>query len=64
MKTRKNWSLAGLCLLVAILHLCTVLTGTEYYLTQLTMPAYYGLAIIGPGTVELWVEAVRKDAHI
>lgn len=51
MKTRKNWSLAGLCLLVAILHLCTVLTGTEYYLTQLTMAAYYGLVIIGLGVL-------------
>jgi branched-chain amino acid transport system permease protein len=51
MKTRKNWLLAALCLLVVLLHLGTVLTGTQYYLTQLTMAAYYGLVIIGLGVL-------------
>jgi branched-chain amino acid transport system permease protein len=47
MKTRKNCALAALCLVMGGLHLLTVLTGTPFYLTQLTMAAYYGLVIIG-----------------
>lgn len=33
-------------------------------LGYVSLRTYFTLAIIGPGTVELWVEAVRKDAHI
>nr|WP_321465192.1 branched-chain amino acid ABC transporter permease [uncultured Desulfobulbus sp.] len=51
MKTRKHLPLVGLCLLVVVLHGLTVLTGTQYYLTQLTMSAYYGLVIIGLGVL-------------
>ena len=51
MKTRKHLPLVGLCLLVVALHLFTVLTNTQYYLTQLTMSAYYGLVIIGLGVL-------------
>jgi len=51
MKQRKNRALAALCLLVVCIHLVTVLTGSQYYLTQLTMAAYYGLVIIGLGTL-------------
>ena len=51
MRTRNTLALAGLCLLVACIHLLTALTGSQYYLTQLTMSAYYGLVIIGLGTL-------------
>lgn len=51
MTTRKTYSLAALGLLVVVLHLGTMLTGTQYYLTQLTMAAYYGLVIIGLGVL-------------
>lgn len=51
MKTRKYLPLLGLCLLVVILHVLTVLTDTQYYLTQLTMSAYYGLVVIGLGVL-------------
>ncbi len=51
MKTRKNCSLAALCLVMVGLHLLTVLTGTQFYLTQLTMAAYYGLVVIGLGVL-------------
>ncbi len=51
MKKRKNSALALLCLLVACIHIITALTGSQFYLTQLTMAAYYGLVIIGLGTL-------------
>lgn len=51
MKTRKHLPLLGLCLLMVVLHGVTVLTGTQFYLTQLTMSAYYGLVIIGLGVL-------------
>ena len=51
MQTRKNFTLAALCLVMVGLHLLTVLTGTPFYLTQLTMAAYYGLVIIGLGVL-------------
>jgi branched-chain amino acid transport system permease protein len=51
MKTRKHLTLSGLCLLMVALHVFTVFTGSEYYLTQLTMAAYYGLVIIGLGVL-------------
>ena len=51
MQTRKHLSLAALCGVMVALHLATVLTGTEFYLTQLTMAAYYGLVIIGLGVL-------------
>ena len=51
MKKRKPLALAALCLLVVCIHLVTILTGSQFYLTQLTMAAYYGLVIIGLGTL-------------
>lgn len=51
MQTRKHLSLATLCGVMVALHLVTMLTGTEFYLTQLTMSAYYGLVIIGLGVL-------------
>ena len=51
MINRQHLSLAALCLVTVGLHLCTMLTGTEFYLTQLTMAAYYGLVIIGLGVL-------------
>ncbi len=51
MRKQKNLAIVALCLLVACIHLVTVLTGSQFYLTQLTMAAYYGLVIIGLGTL-------------
>jgi branched-chain amino acid transport system permease protein len=51
MHKRKTLALAALCLLVVCVHLATVLAGVQFYLTQLTMAAYYGLVIIGLGTL-------------
>ncbi|MGE4559600.1 MAG: branched-chain amino acid ABC transporter permease [Desulfobulbus sp.] len=51
MKTRKRMPLVGLCLFMVMLHVLTVFTDTQYYLTQLTMSAYYGLVIIGLGVL-------------
>jgi branched-chain amino acid transport system permease protein len=51
MKTRKLISLTALGLLTVGLHLLTALTGTQFYLTQLTMAAYYGLVVIGLGVL-------------
>ena len=39
--------LAILLLLVVFVQLLTLWTGTPYYLTQLTMSAYYSVVIIG-----------------
>jgi branched-chain amino acid transport system permease protein len=51
MRTRKNLALAALCLATVGLHLLIVATGTQFYLTQLTMAAYYGLVVIGLGVL-------------
>ena len=51
MKKRKHLGIVGLCLLVVGIHLYTTLTGTQFYLTQLTMSAYYGLLVIGLGVL-------------
>ncbi|MCL2790022.1 MAG: branched-chain amino acid ABC transporter permease [Desulfobulbus sp.] len=51
MRIRKNLSLAALCLATVGLHLLIVATGTQFYLTQLTMAAYYGLVVIGLGVL-------------
>lgn len=51
MKKRNTLALAALCLLVVCIHLVTIMTGSQFYLTQLTMAAYYGLVIIGLGTL-------------
>ena len=51
MKTRPYMGLGALVLLVIAVHLLTVATGTQYYLTQLTMAAYYGLVVIGLGVL-------------
>ncbi len=51
MKKRNTLAIAGLCLLVVCIHLVTIMTGSQFYLTQLTMSAYYGLVIIGLGTL-------------
>lgn len=44
---KKYLPLAGLLVLMVVLQLTTSFTHTQFYLTQLTMAAYYGLAIIG-----------------
>lgn len=51
MNKRKHLGIVGLCLLVVGIHLYTTLTGTQFYLTQLTMSAYYGLVVIGLGVL-------------
>lgn len=51
MKQRKHLGIVGLCLLVVAIHLYTTLTGTQFYLTQLTMSAYYGLLVVGLGVL-------------
>ena len=51
MRTRTSLALGGLGLLAVAIHLLTVATGTEFYLTQLTMAAYYGLVVIGLGVL-------------
>lgn len=47
MRTRNTLPLAALCLLTVGMHLLTAATETQFYLTQLTMSAYYGLVVIG-----------------
>lgn len=47
MDRRKYLGLGRLCLLVVGIHLLTIVTDSSFYLAQLTMAAYYGLAIIG-----------------
>ena len=51
MKVRRNISIAVLAVLVVGIQLLTQLTGTQFYLTQLTMSAYYALVIIGLSVV-------------
>lgn len=51
MRTRSHLALAALALLTVTIHLLTVFTGTQFYLTQLTMAAYYGLLVIGLGVL-------------
>jgi branched-chain amino acid transport system permease protein len=47
MKLKKHGGVLVLTLLVGAIHLLTSWTDTGYYLTQLTMSAYYSLVIIG-----------------
>ncbi|NOQ47161.1 MAG: branched-chain amino acid ABC transporter permease [Desulfobulbaceae bacterium] len=49
MKVKFSNSLGVLCLIALVIctQLLTQVTGTPYYLTQLTMSAYYGLVVIG-----------------
>ncbi len=47
MRARSHLALAALALLTVAIHLLTVVTGTQFYLTQLTMSAYYALVVIG-----------------
>ena len=51
MRARSHLALAALALLTVAIHLLTVVTGTQFYLTQLTMAAYYGLVVIGLGVL-------------
>ncbi|HQT96480.1 MAG: branched-chain amino acid ABC transporter permease [Desulfobacteria bacterium] len=44
---RKHFAIAGFAGLIVAIQLATRLTGTEYFLTQLTMTAYYSLVIVG-----------------
>ncbi len=44
---RKYLPVGILCGLVILLQLFTLITGTAYYLTQLTMAAYYALVAVG-----------------
>jgi len=44
----KSYSfIAGLCFFTVLIQVGSTVTGTEYYLTQLTMAAYYSLVVIG-----------------
>ncbi len=47
MKRQKYIFISGLICFVLMVHLLTSLTGTTYYLTQLTMSAYYAMVVIG-----------------
>ncbi len=47
MKSGKYRFMAILIILVIAVHGLTRLTGTQYYLTQLTMSAYYAMVVIG-----------------
>ncbi|WP_051308915.1 branched-chain amino acid ABC transporter permease [Desulfogranum japonicum] len=51
MKVSKTNKILCLCALVILTQVTTTLTGTQYYLTQLTMAAYYGLVVIGLGVL-------------
>jgi branched-chain amino acid transport system permease protein len=44
---RKHFAIAGFAGLIVAIQLATLFTGTGYYLTQLTMTAYYSLVIVG-----------------
>ncbi len=47
MRSRIYLALAGLIAVVVAVQQISVRTGSEYYLTQLTMSAYYSLVIVG-----------------
>ena len=47
MRLKKHGGVLVLTLLVVAVQLLTSWTDTGYYLTQLTMSAYYSLVIIG-----------------
>lgn len=51
MKANNSVKIAVLCALVVAVQLLTLFTGTQFYLTQLTMSAYYGLVVIGLGVL-------------
>jgi branched-chain amino acid transport system permease protein len=44
---RRYFAVAGFAGLIVAIQLATLFTGTAYYLTQLTMTAYYSLVIVG-----------------
>lgn len=44
---RKHFAIAGFAGLIVAIQLATLFTGTGYYLSQLTMTAYYSLVIVG-----------------
>ncbi len=47
MKTKNSLKIAAFCLVVIAIQVLTHITDTQFYLTQLTMSAYYGLVVIG-----------------
>lgn len=51
MKKKNRLKILILCAVVVIIQLVTQFTGTQFYLTQLTMSAYYGLLVVGLGVV-------------
>ncbi len=51
MKKKNSLKILTLCILVIAVQLLTQVTGTQYFLTQLTMSAYYGLVVIGLGAL-------------
>lgn len=51
MKKKNSLKILSLCGLVIAVQLLTLVTGTQYFLTQLTMAAYYGLVVIGLGVL-------------
>ena len=44
---RRHFAIAGFAGLIVAIQLATRITGTAYFLTQLTMTAYYSLVIVG-----------------
>ncbi|WP_319549480.1 branched-chain amino acid ABC transporter permease [Desulfogranum marinum] len=51
MKKKNSLKILSLCGFVIAVQLLTLVTGTQYFLTQLTMSAYYGLVVIGLGVL-------------
>ncbi|MFW6323614.1 MAG: branched-chain amino acid ABC transporter permease, partial [Desulfovibrionales bacterium] len=47
MSSRRFFPLLLLAVTIVAVQMATAVTGTEYYLTQLTMAAYYSLVVIG-----------------
>jgi len=47
MGLRRYWPIAASALAVVVLQIVLSLTGTTYYMTQITMSAYYALVVIG-----------------
>lgn len=51
MKKKNRLKILCLCAIIVAIQLATRFTETQFYLTQLTMAAYYGLVVIGLGVV-------------
>ncbi len=47
MRLRRYYPVLAVALLVVLLHIALAATGATYYMTQITMAAYYALVVIG-----------------